>query len=125
VLIVLTSRLIPISVISVWAIRTVTDTNQYVATMSPLARNQIIEDDLATKATIKLMSPAVQDEVRSALPANIKPLSQPVLSGVRTFVHEQSLRVFESPKFAGLWDSLNRRTHAAAVAILGAIRAST
>ena len=39
VLIVLASLLIPVSVISVWAIRTVTNTDQYVATMAPLARN--------------------------------------------------------------------------------------
>ena len=34
VLVVLASRLIPISVISVWAIRTVTNTDQYVATFA-------------------------------------------------------------------------------------------
>ncbi len=37
VLVVLASILIPVSVISVWAIRTVTNTDQYVKTMAPLA----------------------------------------------------------------------------------------
>ena len=47
ILIVLASLLIPIAVVSVWAIRTVTDTNQYVATMAPLARNEVIVNHLA------------------------------------------------------------------------------
>ena len=49
VLVVLASILIPVSVISVWAIRTVTDTDQYVATMAPLARNPVIVDHLSAQ----------------------------------------------------------------------------
>ena len=64
VLVVLASILIPVSVISVWAIRTVTDTDQYVATMAPLARNQVIVDHLAAKATDALFSThVVQNKV--------------------------------------------------------------
>ena len=55
VLIVLASLLIPISVVSVWAIRTVTDTDQYVTTMAPLARDPVIIDHLAEKATDALV----------------------------------------------------------------------
>ena len=53
VLIVLASLLIPVSVVSAWAIRTVTDTDQYVTTMAPLARNQLIIDHLADKTTTR------------------------------------------------------------------------
>src|SRR5271169_5372546 len=64
VLIVLASLLIPVSVISVWAIRTVTNTDQYVATMAPLARNPVIVDHLAQRATDELFSThIVQDKV--------------------------------------------------------------
>ena len=64
VLVVLASLLIPISVISVWAIRTVTNTDQYVATMAPLARNPVIVDHLAQKATDELFSThVVQNKV--------------------------------------------------------------
>src|ERR1700721_2323059 len=67
VLVVLASLLIPISVISVWAIRTVTNTDQYVATMAPLARNGVIVDHLASKATDELFSThIVQDKVTAA-----------------------------------------------------------
>src|ERR1700744_5241036 len=69
VLVVLASILIPISVISVWAIRTVTDTDQYVDTMAPLATNPVIQQGLATRATDALFSTQiVQDKVTQALP---------------------------------------------------------
>ena len=77
-LVILASLLIPVSVISVWAIRTVTDTDQYVATMAPLARNQIIVDHLAQKATDELFSTQiVQKKVTAVLPPKAKPTSPP------------------------------------------------
>src|SRR5208283_2669605 len=79
VLVVLVSLLLPISVISVWAIRTVTDTDQYVATMAPLARNQVIVDHLAQRATDELFSTGiVQKKVQAALPAKAKPIVTPI-----------------------------------------------
>jgi hypothetical protein len=44
--VILATPLIPVSVISVWAI-TITDTNKYVSTMTPLATNPVIVDRLA------------------------------------------------------------------------------
>jgi len=119
VLVVLVSLLIPVSVISVWAIRTVTDTDQYVATMAPLARNQVIVDHLATKATDELFSShVIQDKITAELPAKAKPIVQPVVSQVKNYVYGIALKVFESPKFGQLWDALNRHSHDAVVDIL-------
>jgi hypothetical protein len=119
VLVVLASLLIPVSVISVWAIRTVTDTDQYVATMAPLARNQVIVDHLAAKATDELFSThIVQDKVTAALPKAAKPIVTPVVAEVHNYVYGLALKVFESPKFGQLWDFLNRHTHDAVVDVL-------
>src|SRR6516164_7480443 len=97
ILLVLASLLIPISVISAWAITTVTNTDQYVATMAPLARNQVIIDHLATKATDKLFSShVVQNKVTEVLPPKAKPIVQPIVSEVKTYVHGVALKVFES-----------------------------
>ena len=80
---VLASILIPISVISVWAIRTVTNTDQYVETMAPLARNPVIVDHLATRATDALFSThIVQNKVTQALPKKAKPLVAPIMNEV-------------------------------------------
>src|SRR5271170_1656652 len=119
VLIVLASLLLPISVISVWAIRTVTNTDQYVATMAPLARNQVIVDHLAERATDALFSThIVQKKVTEALPAKAKPIVAPIVNEVHSYVYGLALKVFESPKFGQLWDTLNRHSHDAVIDIL-------
>ncbi len=119
ILIVLASLLIPISVMSVWAIQTVTNTDQYVATMAPLARNQVIVNDLADRATEALFaSKTVQNKVEELLPVKAKPIVTPVVAEVKTYVHGLALKIFESPKFGQLWDGLNRHTHEAVVSVL-------
>jgi hypothetical protein len=119
VLIVLASLLIPVSVVSAWAIRTVTDTDQYVTTMAPLARDQSIINHLADKTTDALFSShVVQKRVTAALPAKAKPLVIPVTNQVKSYAHGLALKFFESPEFGKLWDGLNRHTHEAVVAIM-------
>ncbi len=118
-LVVLASLLIPISVISVWAIRTVTDTDQYVATMAPLARNPVIVNHLAQKATDELFSThVVQNKVTDVLPPSAKPIVTPIVAEVKSYVYGLALKVFQSPKFGQLWDLLNRHTHDAVIDIL-------
>jgi hypothetical protein len=119
VLIVLASLLIPISVISAWAVTTVTNTDQYVATMAPLARNQLIIDHLATRATDALFSTkTVQNKVTAVLPPKAKPIVTPIVAEVKSYTYTLALKFFESPKFGQLWDTLNRHTHDAVVDIL-------
>jgi hypothetical protein len=119
ILVVLVSLLIPIAVISVWAIRTITDTNQYVATMAPLARNPVIVNHLADRATDAIFSTGVvKNKVTAALPPKAKPIVTPIVNQVHDYVHGVALQVFESPKFGQLWDALNRRSHDAVVDIL-------
>jgi hypothetical protein len=119
VLIVLASLLIPVSVVSAWAIRTVTNTDQYVTTMAPLARNQLIIDHLADKTTDALFSShVVQKKVTGLLPAKAKPLVVPITNQVKSYAHGLALKFFESPAFGKLWDGLNRHTHKAVVDIM-------
>ena len=119
VLLVLAAILIPISVISVWAINTVTDTDKYVETMAPLATNPVIQQGLATRATDALFSThIVQDKVTHALPKAAKPLVAPLMAQLKTYVQGYALKVFESPKFAKLWNTLNRHSHAAVINVL-------
>jgi hypothetical protein len=116
---VLASLLIPIAVIAGWAINTVTNTDQYVSTMAPLATNPVIVQHLATRSTDLLFSShVVQNEVTSLLPARAKPIVQPVVSQVKGYTEQLALKVFESPRFSQLWNLLNRRSHTAVVNIL-------
>jgi hypothetical protein len=119
VLVVLAAILIPVSVMSVWAINTVTNTDKYVETMAPLARNPVIVNGLATRATDALFSThIVQNKVTNALPKSAKPLVAPIVNEVHSYVYNLALKVFSSPKFGKLWDALNRHSHDAVVNIL-------
>ena len=119
VLIVLASLLIPVSVISVWAIRTVTNTDHYVETMAPLARNPVIVDHLATKTTDELFSShIVQDKVKAALPDKAKPLVTPIVNQVHQYAYGLALKFFQSEQFGKLWDSLNRHSQQAVVDVM-------
>jgi hypothetical protein len=119
VLVVLASILIPVSVISVWAINTVTNTDKYVETMAPLATNPVIQQGLATRATDALFSThIVQNKVTQALPKSAKPLVAPLMAQLKTYVQGYALKVFESPRFAKLWDTLNRHSHTAVINVL-------
>jgi len=76
-------------------------------------------DHLAAKATDELFSThIVQDKVTAALPAKAKPIVTPIVSEVHSYVYGLALKVFESPKFGQLWDSLNRHTHDAVIDVL-------
>ena len=56
---------------------------QYVETMAPLARNPVIIDGLATRATDALFSTnTVKNKVTEALPKSAKPLVAPVVNQV-------------------------------------------
>ena len=100
VLVVLASILIPVSIISVWAIRTVTDTDQYVATLAPLARNPVIVNHLSARATDALFSThIVQDKVKDALPAKAKPLVTPITNEVHAYVEGLAVKLFSSQQF--------------------------
>ncbi len=116
VLVVLASLLIPISVIAVWAINTVTNTDKYVETMAPLATNPVIQQGLAKRTTDKLFAHTdVQSRITKVLPKAAKPVVAPIVAQVHTYVEGLALKVFESPKFAKLWDSLNRQSHSAVI----------
>src|SRR6516162_1843873 len=108
VLVVLASLLIPISVLAAWAITTVTDTDQYVATMAPLARNEVVTQHLATKATDALFSThVVENKVTDALPPKAQPIVQPIVTQVKSYVNGVALKVFQSEQFGRLFDKLN------------------
>ena len=42
----------------------------------------------------------------------------PIVNQVHAYVYGLALKVFESPKFGQLWDTLNRHSHDAVVNIL-------
>lgn len=119
ILIVVASLMVPLSVIAVWAINTTTNTDHYVETLAPLARDRVITDFVAQRATERLFSAVqVQAKVQSALPKRAEFLAVPLVNEVHGFVQTQLTKLLNSTFFHNLWDQVNRRSHAEVVAVL-------
>ncbi len=132
VLIVLGCVLAPVSVLSVWASSVLTDGEQYVQTMAPIAddpgvqaaiadavTNAIIDNlDVAgitssaldTLAGLENMPPRVAD----ALPA----LAAPLTRGIESFTQTQAMNFVTSDEFGRIWDEVNGEAHEQVVALL-------
>lgn len=112
VLVVLAVVLTPLSVLSVWAKNTLTDTNQYVTTVAPLATNPSIQAAVTTRVTNEIYQNVdVPGLVHEVLPAQLAQLSGPLTAAVKSFIGNAVSSVVHSPKFATIWTEANRAAH--------------
>ncbi|WP_051966964.1 hypothetical protein [Kitasatospora mediocidica] len=119
-LILLACVLTPLGVLSVWANSQVTDTDRYLATVAPLARNPAVQAAVTDRAT---------DAIMGYLPVNailgqVAPADRPLLNtllgtvggaitdGLTGFVRSQVASVVGSDAFANIWTQANRSAHA-------------
>jgi hypothetical protein len=130
-LIVIGCILAPISVVAVWTKNLVTDTDRYVTTVAPLASDPAIQSAVADKITAEIFThldvagvtnQAVDALAERGLPplvaTQLHALSQPLSSGVQSFVRDQVGEVVASEAFANAWLTANREAHKALVAAL-------
>jgi hypothetical protein len=132
VLISLACILAPLSVTSVWASTQVSDTDQYIQTVAPLAEDPAVQSAIAEDVsravleyidvealTSELLQTLAQGEnvpprIATALPA----LAVPITNGVENFTRTQVSRVVASPQFAVVWERVNRLAHEQVVTLL-------
>lgn len=113
--------LTPLSVVAVWTKSQITDTDRYVATMAPLARDPAVRAAVTNRVTDEIMKQipveslldSVAPDDRPRLNTLIGPISQALTSGLTGFVHGQVERVVDSDTFATIWTEVNRNAHAA------------
>lgn len=114
-------------VAGVYAKTELLDTERYVATVAPLARDDDIREAVADRLTDELMTAldvaGISQQLVDALqeqgaPEAVAGFAGPVADGVRSFVHDQISRVVESDRFATVWDNANRTAHEALAAVL-------
>jgi hypothetical protein len=111
--------LVPLAGLSVWVRNLVLDTNHYVDTVEPLARNKAITDLVAKRATDRLFQQVdVAAEAKDALPERAQFLAGPISTGVETFVREAATRALATDHFVTVWREANRRAHALVVKAL-------
>lgn len=111
--------LAPISVIGLWTRNTLLDTNQYVDTVAPLAKDPAIQAALADRVTQRLVASVdIQGELKQAFPPRAEFVVPFIASGFDSFVHAATLRIVQSDRFHTLWETINRRAHSKVLAVL-------
>jgi hypothetical protein len=129
VLIVLGCVLAPLAVVGVWAANEVSNTDRYVANMTPLISEPPIQAALSTKITSVITSQLdVQALVNQAsgqfstsaprVSTLLKNFSGPIASGINGAVGTAVSRVVASPAMARVWVTANRTAHAGVVKVL-------
>jgi hypothetical protein len=129
--IVLACVLAPLSAVAVWTRNQVTDTNRYVATVTPLASDPAIQQAITDQITAQvfnyidvqgLTNQAVdalaERGLTPALAAQLRALAVPIANGVQSFTRTQVAKVVQSDAFADAWVQANRAAHAELVKAL-------
>jgi hypothetical protein len=130
-LIVVGCILAPLSVVAVWSKNLITNTDRYVTTVAPLARDPAIQNAVANKITTEIFArldvagitnQAIDALAERGLPplvaTQLHALSGPLSDGVQTFVRTEVGKVVASDAFADAWVTANRSAHQALVAAL-------
>jgi hypothetical protein len=134
-MIVVACVLAPLSVVAIWTRNQVTNTDRYVATITPLASDPAVQQAITDQITAQVFTyidiQALTTQVADALStrvegrglppqaaAALQGLAGPVANGVQGFVRTQVERVVQSDAFADAWVQANRVAHDALVAAL-------
>ncbi|MFF4218211.1 hypothetical protein [Streptomyces nondiastaticus] len=131
VLLVLAFVLSPLAVVAAWANSQVSDTDRYVQTVAPLAKDPAVQktvtDRLTTRVVDNVDVKGITDALSNALAKADAPpgivdkshlLAGPLKNAFTTAVRTVVDKVVTSDQFAELWDGANRRAHAAVVKTL-------
>jgi hypothetical protein len=129
-LITLGCILAPVAVLGIWAGNQVSNTDRYVANMTPLISDPSIQHALSaritTEITDRIDAKALTSQVAAQLShANLPRLSTlltnfsgPIANGIDSFVGTSVSRIVASPAMATLWVQANRTAHASLVRVL-------
>ncbi len=129
-LITLGCVLAPVAVMGVWAANQVSNTDRYVANMTPLIQDPAIQQALSARITTEITSridvPAVASQAAAELSANhltrlanlIRTFSGQIASGVSSAIAAAVAKVVASPAMATVWVQVNRAAHAGIVRVL-------
>ncbi|MFE2939243.1 hypothetical protein ACFXKG_09310 [Streptomyces sp. NPDC059255] len=125
-LILLAALLSLLSVVAVWANSIVRDTDRYVATVGPLAKNPDVQKAVTNRVTSvvlaqinvdalvkELATAAAQKGVPPRAAQLLKSLDGPITKGLGQLVSSTVERVVTSSTFQTVWVKANRRAHTA------------
>jgi hypothetical protein len=134
-MIVVACVLAPLSVAAIWTRNQVTNTDRYVATVTPLASDPAVQQAITDQITAQVFTyidiQALTTQAVDALSARVEGrglppqaaaalqgLAGPVANGVQGFVRTQVERIVQSQAFEDAWVQANRAAHDALVKAL-------
>jgi hypothetical protein len=106
------------SILVGWVRGHVLDEQGYVTTVTPLATNQKIRDEVTSLATDQIASLARGLALDAPLPPRLANARSKAEATARTLVHDTVATYVASPQFRDLWITANRSAHDQIVAIL-------
>jgi len=109
-----------VSVLAVFARNQLLDTDRYVATMSPLARDPAVQAAISRRLTAEVTRRVDLDELgretsawlrQQGAPPAVGSLVGPAVNGAESFIAKQISAIVHSDAFARAWDTANRAAH--------------
>jgi hypothetical protein len=119
ILAVLSGLFVTVGVTSVWLHKTTYQTDAWVSTVGPLAKDARVQAALAVWATQQVTTAVdTQDIFENLLPAKAKPLAAPLSTAVDSFISQAAEKFFQSDAFFRIWLVANREAHQEIVKVL-------
>lgn len=121
VLVIIAAILFPVGLTAYWGQRTLTDTQRYLATVAPLAKDPTVKQAVAEKVTLVIVTQLdAQSRVSNLLQnyPKLAPVAGPIATGVNTFVGNEVTKLVDSDQFDQLWVTVNTRLQEVLVAAL-------
>jgi hypothetical protein len=117
--------LMPLAVVGQWGNRTVTDQTQYLATMVPLASDEMVQAAVTDTLTDAVLAQIDTQEVVGGFLGNLLPnagftdtLATPIAAGINALIRQLIGEVLASEVFIDVWTEVNRAAQASLVAVL-------
>jgi hypothetical protein len=116
-----------LSVVAVYLRAEVLDTETYVQTVAPLARDITVReavanrlvDEIITRTDIAGLANQVAEKlVAQGAPERVEDLVEPAINGVRSFLYDKIYQLLGTPQFQTIWDQVNRLAHEGLVTVL-------
>jgi hypothetical protein len=131
VLVTLAALMAPLSVLANWARGQMEDTDRFVATVGPLAKDPAVQDAIAARieqvvfgyldvdaATEQLVQAISAQDLPPQVTATLQAAAGPLAAGIRNFVSDRIHALVQSDEFEQAWIAANRTAHSELVAAL-------
>jgi hypothetical protein len=118
-MLVVAALLVPLAITGVWAKNQVSNTERYVQTVAPLAKDAAIQRAIADRAATALTDavdvPKLLDE---AIGPKAQVLAPPIEAALTNVADDVALKLVKSKQFDKLWVTANREAHSKLVQAL-------